>query len=444
MIGIKSYFTFFISSLYKESNCLNGILFLIKYISFTDRFSILNSFLSVFICRIIKLSYFYNTINLSELRMDLTHRIRDKMMKERLMFVYRGVVTSNNSIPLLLLLEKEMENSEFGFVGRKRLFMFILESLQNVSKHSNENLHADMSLVVYSKKDNGYSVTTGNVIPSADINDLKVKLDEINNLETKEIRNVYRQMLSTAEINNKGGAGLGLIEMAKRTGNKLDYDFITLGNKYSYFILSKSVDSTGVGVHSGDKGNPFSGEPFSQLERLMAENNLYLIWSGHISTEIEREVLSFTETKLSEEDIKSNLRKRVYNILVELLENVANYSPGNKAEKQFGMPLAMIRMDEKVFFLTTGNLILNSKINHLKKKLDDVNSYDKIGLKKLFRKSLSRQTKVSDSTGNMGLIDMARKSGTKLEYKFEKINDLYSYFIITVKVEDRADQNNVL
>ena len=61
-------------------------------------------------------------------------------MKERLMFVYRGVVTNENSVPLLMLLEKEMENSEFGFVGRKRLFMFVLESLQNVSRHSDQRI----------------------------------------------------------------------------------------------------------------------------------------------------------------------------------------------------------------------------------------------------------------------------------------------------------------
>ena len=102
--------------------------------------------------------------------MDLTRRIRDKMMKERLMFAYRGVVTNENSIPLLMLLEKEMENSEFGFVGRKRLFMFVLESLQNVSRHTSGDKYADMSLVVYSKTDNGYTVTTGNVVPAASSN----------------------------------------------------------------------------------------------------------------------------------------------------------------------------------------------------------------------------------------------------------------------------------
>jgi len=37
-----------------------------------------------------------------------------------------------------------------------------------------------------------------------------------NSLQTDEIRNVYRQMLSTAEFSDKAEAGLGLIEMAKK------------------------------------------------------------------------------------------------------------------------------------------------------------------------------------------------------------------------------------
>ncbi|MCU0472783.1 MAG: SiaB family protein kinase [Bacteroidales bacterium] len=370
--------------------------------------------------------------------MDLTRRIRDKMMEERLMFVYRGVVTNENSVPLLMLLEKEMENAEFGFVGRKRLFMFVLESLQNVSRHSDRNDHANMSLVVYSKSDSGYTVTTGNVISTSNILDLKKKLDEINHLETKEIRTVYRQMLSNSEFSTKGGAGLGLIEMAKKTGNKLDYDFLELDNVNSYFILSKTVDSEGVGMHFGAAEKPFRGKAVAQLERLLAENNIYLIWSGHISQDVGKEVLSFTETKLAEDDIESNLRRRVFSILVEIIENVAKYSPGQEAEEQYGMPVAMIRFENNIYSVTTGNLILNDKVEHLKGKLDLINQNDKAGLKELFRKSLSVQTISTDGTGNMGLIDMARKSGSKLVYLFEKINDLYSYYTLTVKIEENS------
>jgi hypothetical protein len=328
-----------------------------------------------------------------------------------------------------------MENSEFGFVGRKRLFMFVLESLQNVSRHSNKSQHANMSMVVYSKTDNGYTVTTGNVLPSSGINDLKIKLDEINNLKTSEIRVIYRKMLNSAEFSEKGGAGLGLIEMAKKTGNKVDYDFVNLDNEYSYFVLSKTVDSSGVGIHFREKEQSFHGKAIWQLERIMAENNVYLIWLGHISPDVGKEVLTFTETKLNEEDVESNLRRRVFSILVEILENVSKYSPGREPEEQFGMPVAMIRLEDKIYSLTTGNLILNSDVENLKEKLDNINTFDKMGLKEFFNKSLSEQTLISDSTGNMGLIDMARKSGSKLEYKFEKINNLYSYFTLTVNVE---------
>jgi hypothetical protein len=246
-------------------------------------------------------------------------------------------------------------------------------------------------------------------------------------------------MLSTSEFSSKGGAGLGLIEMAKKTGNKLDYDFVKLDNEFSYFILSKTVDSGGTGSHFGSDEKPFQGKSVAQLERLMAENNVYLMWSGHITPDVGKEVLSFTETKLAEEDVESNLRKRVFSILVEILENVAKYSPGREAEEEFGMPVAMIRLIEKVYSLTTGNLILNENVEHLKKKLDTINEYDKVGLKELFRRSLSGQTISTDSTGNMGLIDMARKSGSKLVYQFENVNETYSYFTFTVKVEDRAD-----
>jgi hypothetical protein len=367
--------------------------------------------------------------------MDLTRRLRDKMTKERLMFVYRGVVTNENSVSLLMLLEKEMENSEFSFVGRKRLFMFVLESLQNVSRHSKINEHADMSLVVYSKTNSGYTVTTGNVISTESIASLRSKLEEINSIDAKDIRNVYRQMLSSAEFSNKGGAGLGLIEMAKKTGNKLNFDFKELNDKFSYFVLSKTVDSEGVGMNNPNEKSNFSGESIFQLERIMAENNVNLIWSGHMSADVGKEVISFTETKLTEADVNANIRRKVFSVLVEILENVAKYSPGIEPEEKYGMPVAMIRLEGTVFCLTTGNLILKSRVEQLKEKLDIINKYDKVGLKELFRKSLSGLAIGEDSTGNMGLIDMARKSGSKLTYQFDDINDTYAYYLLTVKVE---------
>ena len=133
--------------------------------------------------------------------------------------------------------------------------------------------------------------------------------------------------------------------------------------------------------------------------------------------------------------------KRVFSVMMEMIENVAKYSPGKDMEEQFGMPLAIIRFRNKTYTLTTGNLIQNEKLQALREKLDKINKCDRDGLLNLFRSSLMEQTASSDSTGMLGLIDMARKSGSKLIYQFDRVNETYSYFIMTVKIEDQPNHD---
>lgn len=366
--------------------------------------------------------------------MELSKRVREIMMEDRLMFVYRGVVTNQNSEALLLLLEKEMEQSEFGFVGRKRLFMFVLESLQNVSRHSNGDDHDVMSLVVYSKLDDGYTVTTANVIERSDESDLREQLDLLNKLEAKEIRKLYRERLSTTDFSTKGGAGLGLIEMAKKTGNKLDFDFVPIDDKSLYFVLSKSVDSSGKSINEGGQTHQYSGKNIITLEKMMADNSIATVWSGHLTTEIEKQVLTFTETKMAEDDIEVKVRRKVFSVMLESLQNISKYNPGFEVEERLGMPIAMVSSEKEGMRLTTGNLIKNSKIPKMEDRLKTVNKYDKKGLKELYRISLAGEDLKAEKTGIMGLIDIARKSGHKLEYRFDKVNSEYSYYVLSVLV----------
>ena len=373
--------------------------------------------------------------------MELSNKVREIMMEDRLMFVYRGVVTNQNSEALLLLLEKEMEQSEFGFIGRKRLFMFVLESLQNVSRHSVNGDSDIMSLVVYSKKDRGYTVTTANVINAADEEELREQLDLLNRLDAPEIRKLYREKLSTTDLSSKGGAGLGLIEMAKKTGNKLDYDFVPIDSDSLYFVLSKTVDTTGTSINPGGQTREYSGNNIISLEKMMAENRIAMVWSGHLTSDVEKQVLSFTETRMHEEDLEIRVRRRVFSIMVECLQNISKYNPGSEIEEQLGMPIAMISSEEGGMRLTTGNLIRNSKIPDMKVKLNTVNRYDKNGLKELYRISLAGEDLRAERTGIMGLIDIARKSGHKLDYRFDEINSDYSYYSLSVLVDVNGKEN---
>jgi hypothetical protein len=322
--------------------------------------------------------------------------------------------------------------------------MYVLESLQNIVKHGDHKGHAVMPLVSYSKTGDGYTITTGNVITEAQSEKLREKLEKVNSLEAIDIKALYRQILETPGFSDKGGAGLGLLEMALKTGNRLDFDFIPLGDGLSYFVLSKTVDSSGLGRTNGSPRSKYDGSPMLELERLMARNNVHMTWSGHITSGIGDEVLSITDARLSDEDVDARIRRKVFNIMVEILENVSKYNPGKEAEEKNGLPLVMVRLEDGRFVLTTGNLMSGPGIGELKQKIDNINSFSQDELKTLFFASLSAQSIETDSTGNMGLISMARKSGGKLEYQFNKVNEKYSYFMLTVRVENTNGSSETL
>lgn len=370
--------------------------------------------------------------------MELIKRLRKKLLSEHLMFAYRGQVTGDNSVALLTLLEKEMELSAFSLLGRKRLFMFVLENLQNITRHGSAASEEVTSLVVYTKTEDGYNVSTGNALKTKEVRGLRENLEKINNLDPDKIREVYRAMLQDSNIGHKGGAGLGLIEMARKTGNKLEYDFLPVDKTYSYFILSKTVDAGGLGINLPGPGTPFSGQKIANLERMMKANSIYFLWAGLMSHAISKELLNFSETTMLEAELEHNLHKRVFATLIELLQNVTQHSPGFEAERQYGAPLAMIRKTPSSYIITSGNLIRTSDTEHLRQKLDMVNNYDEEGLKKLLKVALIGQDMSQLSTGYMGLLEMARRSGHKLQYTFEEVNEEYSYYVLTVRVRAKG------
>jgi len=367
--------------------------------------------------------------------MDIFNKIQDKVAQKGLLFAFRGDVNDKNSLPLLTLLENEMKEDDYNFTGRKRLFMYVLENLQNIVKHGEHKKGGYMSLVTYSKTDDGYRIVTGNLIAATQVDELDRKLKKVTSLDAEGIKALYKQILRTSEFSEKGGAGLGLIEMAAKTGNKLEYGFEPVDKDYSYFVIGKTVDSTGTGVYNGSTVPVFNAASLMDLEKAMAENRIYMIWSGHVTPGIGEEVLSITESRLTEEDIGSRFRRRVFNIMVETLENMSKYNPGREAEKEHGMPAAIVCIDEGTVILTTGNLMKNDNVAILKSILDSVNNSKREELKKLFYSSLSQQKIDNDSTGNMGLINIALKSGSRLEYDFRKVNELYTYFTMSVRVD---------
>jgi hypothetical protein len=92
------------------------------------------------------------------------------------------------------------------------------------------------------KVDKGYKIVTGNFVHADNIEKLEEKIKRINRSSHEEIKELYKFILNHQRISAKGGGGLGLVDIARKTGNKLDYTFKEYNNKYSFFYLDILVD----------------------------------------------------------------------------------------------------------------------------------------------------------------------------------------------------------
>jgi len=99
------------------------------------------------------------------------------------------------------------------------------------------------AIFMIGKVDNEYSIITGNYILTSNVENLKVKLDRINEMTKEELKEYYKEILNNDTFSEKGGGGLGMIDIARKSGQKLNYNFMVADDKYSFFSLNIKISN---------------------------------------------------------------------------------------------------------------------------------------------------------------------------------------------------------
>lgn len=168
-----------------------------------------------------------------------------KMKANEIKIVYEGVITHQIIKAFIALSEAQMEQTSEPARVQRIVFHIMVECLQNISKHAcsvdeNESEKSRGIFLVGSQPD-FYCITTGNIVLAENIPKLKGALDQVNNLNKDELTELYKYQMKEGRLSEKGGAGLGLIDMGRKTGNPLEYYFLTISDIYSFFVLTIRV-----------------------------------------------------------------------------------------------------------------------------------------------------------------------------------------------------------
>jgi hypothetical protein len=250
-------------------------------------------------------------------------------------------------------------------------------------------------------------------------------VDHVNDLKAPELKErLYDEMAKNDTQENR--LLMSLLDITKRTKEKIHYEQTRISDTASF--LSFRITLSELNVDSSDHLNIYS------MYQLMMERKLIIIYQGLFDQEIIKSMIAMTEKKLIQDNVDEGLRRRLFNIMVEGLQNICKHQ--HKIELPDYTPFLMIGAGDNCYNMSTGNLIDNLKISLVDDKLNHINSLSKEELKEHYKEARLKSVISEVGGAGLGFIDMARKSGNKLEYKFYDVSPEQSYFILYTKISN--------
>ncbi len=371
---------------------------------------------------------------LNKEKLGFIFKLFKAMQKDNLNYIYRGVFTAKITDNILALAETNLVKKEDPRALKRKVYNVMVEGLQNITKHQadiDEDVESNNGVFVLKKEHAKYFITTGNLIENDNIDNLTAQIEQVNKLDKDELKAYHRQVLIDGKISSKGGAGLGLIDMARKSGNKLLYAFEKVDEKYSYFYLHTEIPSTSSGVSLISTKTPGTIQYISALHKMLNDENVLIIFNSYFNQDSLMNLLSIIEKQMVE---KLSLKKRIYNTMVEMFQNIIQHGDDYKQTEEGKAGLFYISETDEEYLLNTGNYIRNSKIPILREKLEHINSLNDEELEDFYNTRLFDFEIDTNKEAGLGIIDIRIKTDSKLEFNFLNVDETYSFYTLRAKI----------
>ncbi|MBC7863166.1 MAG: hypothetical protein IAF38_09340 [Bacteroidia bacterium] len=168
-----------------------------------------------------------------------------------------------------------------------------------------------------------------------------------------------------------------------------------------------------------------------ELHKFMDDRKIIMSFLGDLNHKVVTSILISVKRLLSMEEADFLVKKKLYAVLVECLDNITKHNiantEGQPETNKNPSTLFTLSLEEDHFKILTGNYIFNSNIESLSSGIEELNGLNKEGLQSLYRKKLLES---KSEGGGLGMIDISLRSGCKFTYEIRPMSDQMSFFIL--------------
>jgi len=181
---------------------------------------------------------------------------------------------------------------------------------------------------------------------------------------------------------------------------------------------------------------------FDMLEyhKTLRENKITLVYSGPLWAEGIGGVAGTVKKRLEFDKLPLEASQEVFSVFVEQMNNMLMYSceteqftSEDELHSEAPKGTFILGTKGKAYFIHTGNVMKTDSVDLVKKRIDYLNSLGKDELKEYYwEQSLAEDDNPDSKGAGLGLIEIARRISSKIEYSFKPYDDKHTFFTMYV------------
>lgn len=168
----------------------------------------------------------------------------------------------------------------------------------------------------------------------------------------------------------------------------------------------------------------------------MRKDGIILSFNGAISQNILTDIALGLREKVAAD---TSTGKVLFATFIELAQNILIHSADrtilpSAEEKGLGNGILLVKETADDFHVISGNTANTTVALEIKEKCDYINSLDEEGLKSYYKEQRKAPLEEGKGGGNIGFIDIARKTGNPILVKLRTIDENNSFLSVYVTV----------
>lgn len=165
-------------------------------------------------------------------------------MESKTLLEYKGAIDQSVADSILTGAKSVLKTVDAKPQAKKKTYNLLVECVENILKYaaSGTGFQEHEPSVRVLLNNDYLKIISGNIVDNTCIPAVRNKIEKVNSLDKEQLSGYYSSVIDNPDVSEKGGAGLGFIDMVIRSGNKIEFSFSPVSTGFSFFEIILTVN----------------------------------------------------------------------------------------------------------------------------------------------------------------------------------------------------------